>query len=315
MDRFAQIADKVVASQGQEKLSSFGLNVGDVLYSFVRGVVKFYEVVQNLDYTAVIRQIENKLFGKMVSPMSGHYISGPITVPVTARNEVRISFHEYAMLWDGHSVIASGRTQVNTREASIADRVAGFAMSRDFYIPKNAPNLEEFKHPEVDLVFYTYGDDMTGLHGLAFQGKANKPLWHYRFRNVQQRDSKIEEAVSNRKSHHETIDQRRKERSEYKHGLQEGDILYESYGYDQTNVNYYQIIEAGDRSVKIRSIGSKVVKEEAGADYVVAVPNSFSGPAMTKLVGIGDSVKMTSYSYARKWDGKPQYQTALGWGH
>jgi hypothetical protein len=33
--------------------------------------------------------------------------------------------------------------------------------------------------------------------------------------------------------------------------------------------------------------------------------------------GSGSSVyiRLTSFSSARKWDGKPVYQTASGWGH
>ena len=395
--------------KGQDRSASFGLAIGDVLYSAVKGAVNFYEVVQSLDYKAVVRQIENRMFGKMFMPMTGHYVSGPMSVPVLPGNEVRISVGEYAMPWDGHTVTASRtraagaspevirdfvngwdvgftfstkeiaqewgcstntayrilcdlereqyvckqgyetesgfqdvgfsskhtqslswarwtdgtgnkplkvmansrRPQVNTREASISERVAAFTMSRDFYIPKNAPNLQEFKHPEVDLVFYTYGDEVTGIHGLAFQGKANKPLWHYRFRNVQQRDAKIEETVSSRKSHHETIDQRRQERREYKHGLQVGDILVSKWGYDQTNADWYQVVEVGDRSVKIRPIAGNQVDD----DHEVAMPNKFTGPVMTKIVGVGDHIRITSFSSASKWDGRPTYVTPFGMGH
>jgi hypothetical protein len=187
---------------------------------------------------------------------------------------------------------------------------------RSSYIPKTAPDLKQLDvGKDVGLEIWTYSDGKGRMYGMAFAGKANKPLWHYSFRNQQQLEKQIQDTVESRKSHIDTIEKSRQERREYRHNLKEGDILVSSWGYDQTNISYYQVIEVGERSVRIREVGGKVVRSEQGADYVVAVPNSFTGPIMTKIVRQGDSVSISSYASAHPWDGKPRYQTAFGYGH
>ena len=190
------------------------------------------------------------------------------------------------------------------------------AMPRSFYIPKTAPNLKQIPEgQDLDLEFWSYEDSKGGIYGLAFWGKQNKPLWHYHFRSQDQLDKQIQETIQSRKSHVDTMQERRQKRLEYKHNLKEGDILYSSWGYDQTNIDFYQVIEVGEKSVKIRGIGSKIVDSSPGSDMVAAVPGSFHGPTMTKMVGQGDVVRISSYASAYPWDGKPKHETAAGYGH
>jgi hypothetical protein len=103
--------------------------------------------------------------------------------------------------------------------------------------------------------------------------------------------------------------------AEVAHDLEEGDILYSSWGYDQTNVDFYEVVKVLAKSVVIRKIAQKVAKSHQTADYVVPVPGRFEGPAMTKRVSPRGGVKIKSYAYASPWDGKPKYQTGWGFGH
>jgi hypothetical protein len=208
------------------------------------------------------------------------------------------------------------------RFAKIVDRVVvgsshvaynPFPMDRGFYVPKDVP-VEQVTPEGTDLDIRIY-EKNGQLFGVAFAGRANKPLWNYRFRDRAQLDREIAEAVESRKSHMDYRKQRQQERQQFKHSFQVGDILYSSWGYDQTNIDFYQVTAVGDRSIKIREIGQKTARQETGADYVVAVPNSFQGAEMVKMVRPGDSVRISSYASAYKWDGKPKYQTAFGYGH
>lgn len=101
--------------------------------------------------------------------------------------------------------------------------------------------------------------------------------------------------------------------------LKVGDILYSSWGYDQTNIDFYEVVEVKAKAVVIRKIESKVVRRETGADYVVAVPHKFTSPPMVKIPrdagSLGVAVRINAYSSAFPWDGKPKYETGAGWGH
>jgi hypothetical protein len=185
-------------------------------------------------------------------------------------------------------------------------------MPRSSYIPKNAPNLQKLKDgQEYGLEIWTYENDKGKLYGLAFKGKANKPLWHFSFPNKSALDRKVRDTVQSAKSSMEYKQERRKERQQFKHSLKEGDILVSSWGYDQTNVSWFQVVGVTDKAVKLREIQSRGM----GRDHVIPLPNRFSGPVSIKMVSPGDSVKINSFQRASRWDGKPKYETALGWGH
>jgi hypothetical protein len=48
------------------------------------------------------------------------------------------------------------------------------------------------------------------------------------------------------------------------HTFKVGDVLYQSWGYDQTNIDFFEIVGVLPKSVKIRRIGEKMVKGSGG---------------------------------------------------
>jgi hypothetical protein len=109
-----------------------------------------------------------------------------------------------------------------------------------------------------------------------------------------------------------------KEANEVTGMIQEGDIFYSSWGYDQTNISYYQVVKVGAKTVAIRKVAQKVVREVRGAEYVVPVKGRFEGTAKRKTPKLyrGEPyLNINSYASAYPWNGKPKSQTAAGWGH
>ena len=48
------------------------------------------------------------------------------------------------------------------------------------------------------------------------------------------------------------------------HGVKVGDLFYASWGYEQTNVNFFQVVElVGSSSVRIREVYPDLLKDEA----------------------------------------------------
>lgn len=191
---------------------------------------------------------------------------------------------------------------------AIAINVGGFG--RSFYIPSNI-TPEVIKPDGTDIEAYFY-EQLGKYYGVAFAGKSNKPIWNYRFSTRAGFDSKLNSLIQSRASHSEEKQKRRLERSEFKHDLQVGDILYSSWGYDQTNIDYYQVVGTGNRSVKIRKIDSKSVDDS----HVMPMPNKFIGPVMTKMVLPRNNIKINSFAYAHKWTtGQKNYVTPAWMGH
>ena len=93
-----------------------------------------------------------------------------------------------------------------------------------------------------------------------------------------------------------------------RHGLKVGDILYSSWGYDQTNVDFYEVVAlVGTTMVEIRERRSSVVEDGMMSGKATLGEGFASEKTMKKKVGAGDSVKIESYAWAHLWDGTPRY--------
>lgn len=182
-----------------------------------------------------------------------------------------------------------------------------------------------------DMVEVSTFNNATGSPcAIGYIGKSNKPAMRFRFKSEGDRDAHVQTFIKvtteNLTARKNAIAERRIARK-VPNALKEGDILYTSWGYDQTNINFYQVVKVvSDSTVQIREIKSKHVPEieSRGCDYVVAEKDAFltpryegdkAGTVLTKRVCYGNQVKIKDYATASLWDGKPQYETALGWGH
>lgn len=115
-----------------------------------------------------------------------------------------------------------------------------------------------------------------------------------------------------------------------KYGVKVGDIFYASWGYDQTNVDYFQVIRVTESGAYFRPIGQKLVKSsEYGHEEVMPAKNMWDdswNPFMKgnpkgsfkKIQVYRDGepyIHLASYTNGHPWKGRPNYQTAIGWGH
>jgi hypothetical protein len=149
--------------------------------------------------------------------------------------------------------------------------------------------------------------------GIAFAGTAGKPSHYYRYRDLARAIEAAQQFLAGRRSHAERMTQRRTERTAYQTTLEPGTVLMSMWGYDQTNIDYYQVVEvsASRKTVKIRPIAQRSVNGEhymTGSCWPLA--DHFTGPAMVKRIGQGDCVHLTSYSSASPWTPKADHWTA-----
>lgn len=104
--------------------------------------------------------------------------------------------------------------------------------------------------------------------------------------------------------------------------VQVGDIFVSSWGYDQTNIDFYQVIgkTPSGKSVTLAPMTKKRV--ESPYDYEVrVVPGVVDRgvqPLRRKLGSsnyYGSVVRINSVASAYPWEGKPEGETAAGFGH
>ena len=110
-------------------------------------------------------------------------------------------------------------------------------------------------------------------------------------------------------------------------GPQVGDVLVSTWGYDQTNVDFWRVVglTPSGKSARIVPAGSRVVEQFTGGESVVPGALVWEQDDVTTslvrwydcrgerewCVGVPRGYKNT----ARPWDGRPVHQTAWGWGH
>lgn len=100
-------------------------------------------------------------------------------------------------------------------------------------------------------------------------------------------------------------------------GVKVGDIFESTWGYDQTNVDYYEVVGLTGASVKVRQIASTTARDTGlwAQRYVKPVPGQFIGEVMTKRIQEGwnggtPTFTVNSYATAYLWDGTPTLETS-----
>lgn len=90
-----------------------------------------------------------------------------------------------------------------------------------------------------------------------------------------------------------------------------GDILDSSWGYDQTNVDFYEVIAVTRGMVTLVDIGQTIVAGSEGfmSERVMPDPTVTPEGNVTRHRATSTSIHIEDYAYASKWDGKPKYQS------
>lgn len=97
------------------------------------------------------------------------------------------------------------------------------------------------------------------------------------------------------------------------HDLKIGDIFNTNWGYDQSNIEFYQVTEIiGKKTVKIRKLLAEAIRNERTYAYIIPRKNSFDPDEKEMLKRVQEDhkgepcVKISIVAYGRMWDGEPK---------
>jgi len=97
-----------------------------------------------------------------------------------------------------------------------------------------------------------------------------------------------------------------------------GDIFVSSWGYDQTNIDFYEVIKTTGKMAIIRKLEKKIVKRSVPNEYVMPVKGRYAGAPLRKKIqeySGKPKFKINSYANAYPWSGKPEASTMSQYGH
>lgn len=172
------------------------------------------------------------------------------------------------------------------------------------WIPENANKVANKSGSAVVYVYTT----MSGkLGAVGYIGKAKKPALYFTYRDAGRRNVSVVQFLRSAEENALYVGKKKAEKaarlSQPQEFLKVGDVLSASWGYDQTNIDYYQVTAVvGKRMVEICEIVSET--QETGWLQGKCVPavGNFAKDAkpMRKLVDENGGVRIASYARATK---------------
>jgi hypothetical protein len=154
------------------------------------------------------------------------------------------------------------------------------------------------KAKKVDAVVYMSNEGKPCAIG--FSGKANKPAFHFNFRTEERRAQYVAEFFRGCEERANYRAARRAEKKTFRHTLKKGDILSNCWGYDQTNREYYEVVElVGDTMCVLRELACQVEQNGFLSESVVPVPGRYCEHAkpLRRRIQEGDRVNIYGHNY------------------
>jgi hypothetical protein len=181
--------------------------------------------------------------------------------------------------------------------------------------------MKVLNHYEIVKRLSNNGLPAVTVNNLRAKKAWNAPIYNYYFKDEAARDVWIKNFVSNVTAHQKRIDDRKKERREFINPAKIGDVLESSWGYEQTNVDYYQVTKVMGKMVEIREIGARSVPgstySHGMADEVKPAQNHFIADAkklIKKVMPAGKGEYAVSIaSYANAYHISPEEKTYRSW--
>lgn len=191
------------------------------------------------------------------------------------------------------------------------------------YIPHTLTEMREI--PEYGIEIFV-GD---GPNAMGYVGKSQYHSFFYKFANAEKMEAYLTNWVRNvtdNIQHKRDVKAKVKDLSKSLNASEHfkvGDYVVNTWGYGQTNVDFYKVIEILPKSIRVRQVYNKTVEGSEGYMSCNVVPSEEvmenKAPRLLKLkISYYNSnpevaiCNPESYYYFRKWSGKEQY---CSWYH
>lgn len=166
---------------------------------------------------------------------------------------------------------------------------------------------ESVENYKDQILIFRYYDTNGKPCAAILLKKEIKPSYHYRFEDEAQRNDFIERRMTSADNdifrQNEQLRKNMLEAEKYCVGA----ILYSSWGYDQTNIDFYIILERVNNTVTLQQIGGIRQYDHSDSGKVSPDASKTFGEPFKKRINQYGVIKLTSYSYCNLYDGTPKY--------
>lgn len=184
------------------------------------------------------------------------------------------------------------------------------------YIPANSSAI---LRKNVDAIVYTTERDVgtSRFVAVGYRGNQSKSTFNYWFKTEEARAQYIAQFFDQVASAQKIKADQKVARAALLakgHGLTVGDVVYTSWGYEQTNVDFYEVAEVtSNKSVLVHPINK--VYTATGHMSGTSVPVAVRVPAGKAFRAFWNGYSLQvgegrSKHGASKWEGRPQHESS-----
>jgi len=174
-------------------------------------------------------------------------------------------------------------------------------------------NVTTLPIADSKYILFTF-ENSKGEPCAKVQTVRGRVLWQYKFQSPENRDkyavTQCEQLEQNEQKRAEYKQAAKERQSEVIAALKVGDIFYTSWGYDQTNIEFFKIVKISGKRITVKELRQRAT--QTGRDCGDCIPDSFfTKDAKEIILGVchhgGFSIEG---HYAAIWDGKPKMYTS-----
>lgn len=158
----------------------------------------------------------------------------------------------------------------------------------------------------IKAVVYTGVSSQGKPQAIGYKGRRKAPAFNRTFENNAELTEFVDGWISVHEVRKKAQDSYREERKAFAHTLEIGSILEASWGYEQTNVNFYEVTEVvSPKTVVVREIAVKTIPTINMGGTKTPLTGEFIGKPLTKRVALGNCIEIETCITASPWDGLP----------
>lgn len=182
-------------------------------------------------------------------------------------------------------------------------------LTREGYIPAGATAVRDRRSTAVA---YVYTASNGAPAAAVFAGKCIKPAWQFRFKSTADRERRVRSFFEATQRVEKARADRRTARAAWVHPYKPGDLFSTCWGYDQTNREYFQVVEVRGKHLFVRQIRAGYVETQWCAGVSTPMPGDFIGDPVRVLAQKGGfrapgNKQWASYDAPKLVAGVPTY--------
>ncbi len=168
------------------------------------------------------------------------------------------------------------------------------AIQRTRFIPEGAIKVTA---KDSETVAYLYTTPKGNPAAIVYAGKAAKPYAWHSYRTADRREQHLRDVFQRRAAIAKVKADRAAAKRAWINPYKVGDLFRRSWGYDQTNINWYEVIAVKGKMLEVREIQQTRVEDGWLHGKTTPLPGAYSGEAFRCLAQDG-RIKINHYAHA-----------------